>query len=45
MVGFPERKSGLVMFTNSENGLSIADRVVKAALGYDQPGLQWLKHT
>lgn len=44
MVGFPEHKSGLVMFTNSENGLSIADAVVKAALGSDQPGLQWLKH-
>jgi CubicO group peptidase (beta-lactamase class C family) len=44
MVGFPELKSGLVMFTNSENGLSIADGVVKAALGSDQPGLQWLNH-
>jgi CubicO group peptidase (beta-lactamase class C family) len=44
MVGFPDRKSGLVMFTNSENGLIIADAVVKAALGADQPGLQWLKH-
>jgi CubicO group peptidase (beta-lactamase class C family) len=44
MVGFPDRKSGLVMFTNSENGLIIADAVVRAALGADQPGLQWLKH-
>jgi hypothetical protein len=42
MVGFPERKSGLVMFTNSENGLSMADEVVKAALGPVQPSLQWL---
>lgn len=44
MVGFPERKSGLVMFTNSENGLSIAGAVVKAALGSDQPSLHWLSH-
>lgn len=44
MVGYPNRKSGLVMFTNSENGLKIADAVVKAALGSDQPGLQWLNH-
>jgi len=42
MVGFPEHESGLVMFTNSENGLSIANAVVKAALGSDQPSLQWL---
>jgi hypothetical protein len=32
------------MFTNSEHGLSIADAVVKAALGCDQPSLQWLNH-
>jgi CubicO group peptidase (beta-lactamase class C family) len=44
MVGLPEHKSGLVMFTNSENGLSIADAVVKAALGSEQPSLQWLSH-
>jgi hypothetical protein len=44
MVGFPEHKSGLVMFANSENGLSIADAVIKAALGCDQPSLQWLSH-
>jgi CubicO group peptidase (beta-lactamase class C family) len=44
MIGFPEHKSGLVMFTNSENGLSLADAVVKAALGSDQPSLQWLNH-
>jgi CubicO group peptidase (beta-lactamase class C family) len=44
MVGFPKDKSGLVMFTNSENGLSIADAVVKAALDSDQPSLQWLRH-
>jgi CubicO group peptidase (beta-lactamase class C family) len=44
MVGLPEQKSGFVMFTNSENGLSIADAVVKTAFGFDQPGLQWLRH-
>ena len=44
MVGIPRHKSGLVMFTNSENGLSVADEVVKAALGSEQPSLQWLSH-
>lgn len=44
MVGFPDHKSGLVMFTNSENGLSLARAVVNAALGLDQPSLQWLSH-
>lgn len=44
MVGFPAHRYGLVMFTNSENGLSLADAVVKAALGSDQPSLQWLNH-
>lgn len=44
MVGFPEQKSGFVMFANSENGLSLADAVVKTALGFDQPSLQWLRH-
>jgi CubicO group peptidase (beta-lactamase class C family) len=44
MVGFPEHKSGLVMFTNSENGLSIAEAVVKAALASDEPALHWLNH-
>jgi CubicO group peptidase (beta-lactamase class C family) len=44
MVGYPKRRSGLVMFTNSQNGLAIADAIVKAALGSDQPGLQWLNH-
>ena len=44
MIGFPEYKSGFVMFTNSENGLSVADAVVKGALGFDQHSLQWLKH-
>jgi hypothetical protein len=43
MVGFPNRKSGLVMFMNSENGLSIANTVVKVALCSDQPSLKWLK--
>lgn len=44
MVGYPEHKSGLVMFTNSENGLSLAEGVVKAALGSDHPSLRWLDH-
>jgi len=44
MVAYPARKSGLVMFTNSENGLAIANAIVKAAFDSDQPSLQWLNH-
>jgi CubicO group peptidase (beta-lactamase class C family) len=44
LVAIPARKSGLVLFANSENGLDIAAAIVKAALGCDQPALQWLHH-
>ncbi len=44
MVAYPKERSGLVMFVNSQNGLGIANDIVKAALGSDQPGLSWLKN-
>ncbi len=40
----PEKKSGVVMFTNSENGLSIIRKVVADALGGEQPAFDWLKY-
>ena len=43
-VAYPKQKSGLVMFTNGENGLSIASEVVRDALGGDQPAFDWIKY-
>jgi len=40
----PEAKSGVVYFANSENGLSIARRIVGDALGGEQPAFDWLKY-
>ncbi len=40
----PGTKSGVVMFANSENGLSIARKIVADALGGDQPAFDWLKY-
>jgi CubicO group peptidase (beta-lactamase class C family) len=40
----PMRKSGVVFFTNSENGLAIAEDVVQAALGDDLPAFHWIKY-
>ena len=39
-----DRKSGVVIFISSENGLSIAEDVVRDADGGDQPALRWLKY-
>jgi CubicO group peptidase (beta-lactamase class C family) len=44
MVAYPKARSGLVMFTNSQNGLSIANEIAKTALGSDQPAFTWLKN-
>jgi CubicO group peptidase (beta-lactamase class C family) len=40
----PRRKSGLVMFTNSENGLAIASAVVRDFTGSRHPAFDWLKY-
>jgi CubicO group peptidase (beta-lactamase class C family) len=44
MVAYPKQKLGLVMFTNGDNGLSIAKEVVHLALGGEQPAFQWIKY-
>jgi len=43
-VVYPKQKFGLVYFANSENGLSIAREVIRAAIGGDQPALRWVKY-
>ena len=44
VVFYPKRKIGMVLFTNSENGLSIAQAVEAEALGGDQPAFTWIKY-
>jgi CubicO group peptidase (beta-lactamase class C family) len=43
-VAFDKYKSGVVVFTNSANGLSIVPEIVDAAVGGQQPALAWLKY-
>jgi CubicO group peptidase (beta-lactamase class C family) len=43
-VAFEKKKSGVVIFTNSANGLSIIPEIVDAAVGGQQPALAWLKY-
>jgi hypothetical protein len=45
MTAFPKSRSGIVMFTNSENGLSIANQIARIALGAGQPGVAWLERS
>jgi len=44
VVANPREKSGVVMFTNSENGLSIAPVVVRDATGSEAPAFSWVKY-
>jgi tetratricopeptide (TPR) repeat protein len=44
MIAYPEQKSGLVMFANSENGLSIHTEIVEEALGGKHPAFAWVKY-
>ena len=39
----PKTKSGVVMFTNSENGLEIAKPVINEAMGTEALAFEWLK--
>jgi len=43
-MAYPKQKIGVVLFTNGENGLSIASEVVRDALGGDQPAFDWIKY-
>ena len=42
MLAAPKQKSGLVMFANSANGLSITNELVGSVMGNDHPALVWL---
>jgi CubicO group peptidase (beta-lactamase class C family) len=44
VVAYPKRKIGVVMFMNSENGLSIVSDLLRISLGGEQPALGWLKY-
>jgi CubicO group peptidase (beta-lactamase class C family) len=44
VVGYPSRGDGVVYFTNSANGLSIAREIVAEAVGGPQPALAWLNY-
>ena len=40
----PARRSGVVMFTNSENGLSIAPAIIRDATGSEHLAFSWIKY-
>ena len=44
VVANPSRKSGVVVFTNSENGLSIAPAIVHDATGTEHLAFRWIKY-
>jgi CubicO group peptidase (beta-lactamase class C family) len=44
VVANPARKSGVMMFTNSENGLAIAPAVLRDATGADHLAFGWIKY-
>jgi len=40
----PKDKRGVMIFTNSENGLAIAKEVVHDAMGGEQPAFSWIRY-
>lgn len=44
IVAFAKQKTGVAIFTNSTNGLSIAREIVNEAVGGKQPALDWLHY-
>ncbi len=44
VVGFDKQRLGVVVFTNSANGLSIMPEIIKEAVGGSQPALAWLNY-
>jgi CubicO group peptidase (beta-lactamase class C family) len=44
MVGYPKLKKGIAIFTNSNNGLSIAPQIAALAMGENQPLTAWIKY-
>jgi CubicO group peptidase (beta-lactamase class C family) len=44
VLAYPRQKTGVVLFMNGENGLSIASDLLRISLGGQQPALSWLKY-
>jgi CubicO group peptidase (beta-lactamase class C family) len=44
MVGFPDKAAGLVIFTNSGNGLSIIPEIISTVFGIGLPAFGWLHY-
>jgi CubicO group peptidase (beta-lactamase class C family) len=44
MLAFPKQKLGIVIFTNSANGLSIIPEIIAETLGVEQPTTVWLHY-
>jgi CubicO group peptidase (beta-lactamase class C family) len=42
VVGYPQQKSGMVVFTNSGNGHSIIPEILRETLGGEQPAVAWI---
>jgi CubicO group peptidase (beta-lactamase class C family) len=43
VVGFPKQRTGVVVMTNSGNGLKACAEIVPVAIGGDHPALRWQK--
>jgi len=44
VVAYEKQKLGIVIFTNSANGLGIIPEIINEAISGDQPALAWLKY-
>ena len=44
VAGFRKRKAGVVILTNSDNGLGIIPEIAKLATGGDHPAFKWLSY-
>jgi CubicO group peptidase (beta-lactamase class C family) len=44
VLGYPANQSGLVMFTNSDNGMLLLADLVEAVAGADHPSVAWLDY-
>lgn len=44
MVAYPASKQGMIIFTNSGNGLSIAPHIAKLAMREPQPAFAWVNY-
>jgi CubicO group peptidase (beta-lactamase class C family) len=44
VLAYPKRKIGMVLFTNSENGMGIVRALEAEAIGGEQPAFAWIKY-